>query len=68
MKPKTFSRKLALNKLTVSNLTDIQMQRAKGGLPNTSIGHVALCYTACNTGVCCAPVTEPSEPDGTLIC
>lgn len=61
MKTKKFAKKLALNKATVDNLTDTQQQSAKGGMPNTSVGHRYLCYTQCHTGVCCTAIDCPKD-------
>ncbi|HLP60648.1 MAG TPA: class I lanthipeptide [Candidatus Deferrimicrobium sp.] len=59
MKTKKISKKMTLNKATLANLTNEQMQSAQGGLPETSWGVWNNCYTHCLTGVCCvAVITE----------
>lgn len=35
MKPKGFSKKLVFNKVTVSNISNLDMEHVKGGLPKT---------------------------------
>jgi hypothetical protein len=53
MKTKKVTKKLVLNKETVNNLTNPQMQMLKGGLPDTSKGIGNPCQTHCDTGFCC---------------
>ena len=69
MKTKKFSRKLALNKETLVNLTDTQQSSVKGGAPLTSVDHIHNCYTLCvTTGPCfvfncAAPDSEDTACD-----
>lgn len=67
MKNKQFSRKLVLSKATVSNLTDVQMLIAKGGMPWTSVGIQNNCYTMCDTGVCCPTEYQTRECCAVLV-
>jgi hypothetical protein len=52
MKIKTFSKKLALNKATVVNLTNEQLDALKGGHPLTSYDIINHCYTQCIPSYC----------------
>ncbi|MDQ1349900.1 MAG: hypothetical protein QG657_201 [Acidobacteriota bacterium] len=64
MKINKVTKKLVLNRTTVANLSDFQMNVARGGVPWTSIGAPHLCGTRCGT-VCptgCAPVSAPTCP------
>jgi hypothetical protein len=56
MKAKIFSKKLVLNKKTVSNLNNVDMKVVKGGIddPNTIGGRdTNPCH--CPTYTCCIP-------------
>lgn len=53
MKVKKIGKKLELNKETLTNLSDVQLEGVKGGMDGTSYFHYYLCYSECNTGACC---------------
>lgn len=47
MKIKKVSKKLVLNRATVANLSDFQMDLARGGVTFTSFGVPHLCLSKC---------------------
>jgi hypothetical protein len=67
MKPKKVEKKLFLNKKTVADLNNQQMNRLRGGIPTTGTGEVCCpsetcscetCFTDCNQNTCPRYCTE----------
>jgi hypothetical protein len=57
MKAKTLSKELVLNKKTISNLNNVDLEVVKGGIPNPdTIGgrdtSPCFCATGCNPNSC----------------
>ena len=48
MKKRNFSKKLLLNKLTISNLSSNEKSKVYGGVNTTSPGDGATCIQSCN--------------------
>ncbi len=53
MKNKKSIKKLSFKKETVTNLCEKEQNEARGGRPFTSMNDRYMCYTWCNTTVCC---------------
>jgi hypothetical protein len=61
MKPKTFEKKLSLNKKTIANLKDDELSHAVGGINEPPTEHTCMANTCptdcgtCATHCTCAP-------------
>jgi hypothetical protein len=59
MKVKNAPRKLSLNKRTITNLRDIELDSIKGGKETTYGDSCGTCWKHCNSVISCLPTRCP---------
>lgn len=67
MKKTSATKRLALNKVSISELNDRVKQAAKGGGTNTLYICTITCYSACNYATCYETICDcPPIPQDTI--